>query len=563
VINMDISSNMKNNHLIKSLTLDLVVIFSIFFLIYLGGKSLLHACAALELFCIIASLGITFTSIETHGIIENDYFLIMGVAYTFIAAFTILHSHFIFTNANISKNVFNQSFQITLITILMESASILAFTVFLNKKNKHIFFVTILYLIISILILASIFYYKNFPACYTANHDFTNFFISGIIISCFMYLLSIYFLQKSNCCFNNIVYKVVMFSIIFKIFSCLSFFLKPVIDIYAYAISSAFNVTSYCLFYRAAADTSLKEPYNLLLYELKDSNNNLGKTIKNLQDEIATHTRTEDNLEKAVEKEKIKNDLFVNISHELRTPINIINSALQLVELYEKNQNDAEAYKKFKEYLKPMEQNCNRLSKLISNLIDMTKYDSCKLKLNMENCNIVDVVENITLSVVTYANLKDIEIIFDTDIEEKILACDTYMMERVVLNLLSNAIKFTPKGGKILVNIFDKGNTVLIKVADNGIGISEDKISTIFERFSQSGNNKAIESEGSGIGLSLVKAIVEMHHGTISVKSSKNEGTEFSIELPVKIIGDGKVECHEFNLIRNMDRIGIEMSDIE
>ena len=560
---MDISSDMKNNHLIKSLILNLILIFSIFFLIYLGGKSLLYACAVLELFCIITSIGITLTSIEAHRIIENDYFSIMGVAYAFIAAFTILNIHSVFINVNIGKNVFNQSFQITLVTILMESASVLAFTAFLNKKNKHIFFISILYLIISILILVSIFYYKSFPVCYTANHDFTNFFISGIIISCFIYLLSIYFLQKNNYCFNNIIYKMVLFSIIFKMFSGLFFFLKPVIDIYAYVISSAFKVTSYCLFYRAAVETSLKEPYDSLLYKLKDSNNNLEKTIKNLQDEITVHMHTEDNLEKAVEKERVKNDLFVNISHELRTPINIINSTLQLVELYEKNQNDVEAYKKFKEYLKPMDQNCNRLSKLINNLIDMTKYDNCKLKLNMENCNIVDVVENITLSVVTYANLKDIEIIFDTDVEEKILSCDTYMMERVMLNLLSNAIKFTPKGGKILVNIFDKGNTVLIKVADNGIGISEDKIPTIFERFSQSGNDKEIESEGSGIGLSLVKAIVEMHNGTISVKSSKNKGTEFSIELPVKVIGDGKIECHEFNLIRNMNRIDIEMSDIE
>ena len=560
---MDISSDMKNNHLIKSLILNLILIFSIFFLIYLGGKSLLYACAVLELFCIITSIGITLTSIEAHRIIENDYFSIMGVAYAFIAAFTILNIHSVFTNVNIGKNVFNQSFQITLVTILMESASVLAFTAFLNKKNKHIFFISILYLIISILILVSIFYYKSFPVCYTANHDFTNFFISGIIISCFIYLLSIYFLQKNNYCFNNIIYKIVLFSIIFKMFSGLFFFLKPVIDIYAYVISSAFKVTSYCLFYRAAVETSLKEPYDSLLYKLKDSNSNLEKTIKNLQDEITIHIHTEDNLEKAVEKERVKNDLFVNISHELRTPINIISSTLQLVELYEKNQNDVEAYKKFKEYLKPMDQNCNRLSKLINNLIDMTKYDNCKLKLNMENCNIVDVVENITLSVVTYANLKDIEIIFDTDVEEKILSCDTYMMERVMLNLLSNAIKFTPKGGKILVNIFDKGNTVLIKVADNGIGISEDKIPTIFERFSQSGNDKEIESEGSGIGLSLVKAIVEMHNGTISVKSSKNKGTEFSIELPVKVIGDGKIECHEFNLIRNMNRIDIEMSDIE
>ncbi|HBN28155.1 MAG TPA: hypothetical protein DD421_03855, partial [Clostridiaceae bacterium] len=76
---MDISSDMKNNHLIKSLILNLILIFSIFFLIYLGGKSLLYACAVLELFCIITSIGITLTSIYAHRIIENDYFSIMGV----------------------------------------------------------------------------------------------------------------------------------------------------------------------------------------------------------------------------------------------------------------------------------------------------------------------------------------------------------------------------------------------------------------------------------------------------------------------------------------------------
>ena len=136
---MDINSNMKDNHLIKSLSLNLILIFSIVFLIYLSEKSLLYACAVMELFCIITSLGITFTSIETYEIIENDYFLIMGVAYAFIATFTVLHTHSIFTNANISKNAFNQSYQITLVTILLESASIFASTVFLNRKNKYIF----------------------------------------------------------------------------------------------------------------------------------------------------------------------------------------------------------------------------------------------------------------------------------------------------------------------------------------------------------------------------------------------------------------------------------------
>jgi len=121
------------------------------------------------------------------------------------------------------------------------------------------------------------------------------------------------------------------------------------------------------------------------------------------------------------------------------------------------------------------QQNCYRLLRLVNNLIDITKIDSGYFELKFSRCNIVEVVENITLLVVEYAKNKGASLIFDTDVEEKIISCDQNAMERIILNLLSNAIKFTPRGGSIKVEVKDCGKTVAISVKDTGIGNQEHK----------------------------------------------------------------------------------------
>ncbi len=173
--------------------------------------------------------------------------------------------------------------------------------------------------------------------------------------------------------------------------------------------------------------------------------------------------------------------------------------------------------------------------RLINNLLDTTKLDSGYLKLNLVNCNIVNLVEEITLSVVYYAESKNINIIFDTDVEEKIMAVDPDKIERIVLNLLSNAIKFTGSGGNIYVTVKDFEDNIIISVKDTGIGIPEDKIENIFDRFVQVDKTLRRNKEGSGIGLYLVKSFVNMHEGTIDIQSEIGKGSEFIINIPVNL----------------------------
>lgn len=216
-----------------------------------------------------------------------------------------------------------------------------------------------------------------------------------------------------------------------------------------------------------------------------------------------------------------------------------------------------------------MKQNSYRLLKLVNNIIDLTKLDSGFLLMNFDNHNIVEVVENITLSVANYTESKGISLIFDTNIEEKIISCDDDKIERIILNLLSNAIKYTKLGGTIEVNIKDMDSNVLISVKDTGCGIPHDKLSVIFERFRQVDEVLTRQAEGSGIGLSLVKALVEAHDGSIVAYSTIGTGSEFIISLPCKIISCTKIYHKPFDTIDNEDelkkkveRINIEFSDI-
>lgn len=241
---------------------------------------------------------------------------------------------------------------------------------------------------------------------------------------------------------------------------------------------------------------------------------------------------TEKLLKQVLEHDKLITEFFSNMSHELRTPINVVISALQMCELMYKNGTIFNDIERLKKYYNIMKQNCYRLIKLTNNLIDITKIESGYVKLNLKNYNIVDLIEDITFSVSDYIENKGISLIFDTDVEEKIIACDGDKIERIMLNLLSNAVKFTDIGGTITVKVENNKDAVLISVEDTGIGISEEKQKIIFERFVQADMSLSRPSEGSGIGLSIVKSLVELHGGRIYLKSKIGVGSKFTFEIP-------------------------------
>lgn len=261
-------------------------------------------------------------------------------------------------------------------------------------------------------------------------------------------------------------------------------------------------------------------------------------------------------LMQAHEHDQLKNEFMANVSHELRTPLNVILGTVQLLEL-RKTEEDTKEHK----YIKILKQNCYRLVRLINNIIDITKIDADFYELKKQDCDIVNLVEEITVSVAEYALSKNITVDYDADTDKKVINCDPDQIERIVLNLLSNAIKFTPAGGKISIFMHDKAEKIELIVKDNGIGIPKDKQQRIFKRFEQV-DKSLTRHEGSGIGLSLVKALVEKHGGIIKLNSDEGKGSEFIVELPCNVQNIESHQCFDSTFKNSPEKINIEFSDI-
>lgn len=302
--------------------------------------------------------------------------------------------------------------------------------------------------------------------------------------------------------------------------------------------------------------------------EIDKTNTILEEVNAIIKDEIQKYGKTEVELIRAkAEANKAnldKTNFIANISHELRTPIAVILSGIQLIEANIKN-NSVENNANLFNHIKTIKQNCYRLLRLVNNIIDITKIDARLKKLELKNLNIINLIENVTTSVIKYAELKEITVLFDTDEEERIIAVDSDKIEKSLLNLLSNAIKFTPKNGYIFVKVLNENSKVIISVDDTGIGIPEEKMDIIFERFHQIDNTFTRRNEGSGIGLSIVKSFIELHGGKISVSSELGKGSKFIIEIPVKRLeedGAEDIQTQVENASSCVDITDMEFSDI-
>ena len=315
------------------------------------------------------------------------------------------------------------------------------------------------------------------------------------------------------------------------------------------------------------------------IYLLKINNNLLGcihiyyeNKPKKINEEfikyiciILSFIKDKKNLKHAVEIESLKSEFFANLSHEFKTPLNIILSTVQLVMNYIEVNNEYPNYNIFNKCLSNIKQNSYRILKIANNLIDMSKIDGNFYSINMGNYNIVEVVENIVQSLAEYMKDNKRNIIFDTIEEEIITACDPDQIERIILNVLSNAMKFTSHGGNIYVDmeVNDRCNKVIIKISNDGEKINFEDRLRIFERFTQSESLLTRRAEGTGIGLTLVKSLVKLHNGEVYVNTEFEEGTQFCIELPIRKMKNFKNNnVREKSIVSKVEKFNIEFSDI-
>ena len=298
-----------------------------------------------------------------------------------------------------------------------------------------------------------------------------------------------------------------------------------------------------------------KKYYKITFKPLKDRNEKTNLILINAMD-------ITEEVSKSIHLENItlmKDEFFTLISHELRTPLTVIHSSLQLAyNVYGK-----EITPNIHKNLLRINQNCSRLLKLINNILDISKAEAGFLTINSTNFDIIEVTEYIVNSINTYAKIREIELDFDSNCNNLTVNMDKDKFEKILLNLLSNAMKFTPAGKTIRTRIEERESKIILSVKDEGIGIPQEKLQSIFDRFAQVNSSLSRRAEGTGIGLSLVKKFVEIMGGTIEVKSTVDIGTEFIVSFNKLCLDFAESENFSLMDINVHEKINIEFSDVD
>lgn len=242
-------------------------------------------------------------------------------------------------------------------------------------------------------------------------------------------------------------------------------------------------------------------------------------------------------------------DLFSNMSHELRTPLSVLLAGIGLLE---KTLQDPSQDELSRQALHIAKRNCLRLLRIDNNILDLAKADAGCLKLQLQNIRIAEFLGKIVDMVQPYAKQKQIRLLFSPGSFDGTIAADQAKLGKIMLNLLSNAIRFTKPGGMISVRIQKSVacKRVSVTVQDNGPGIPKEKQSIIFRPFVQADDSLDKMAEGSGLGLAVVKSLVELHGGSIRVQSKAGFGSKFVFDLPLRRISeesDSLVGPYDFN----------------
>lgn len=307
-------------------------------------------------------------------------------------------------------------------------------------------------------------------------------------------------------------------------------------------------------------------------YDINKNNSYpIGMTIKEIKEEnqlmvIIRPLEYEDRILEAIKEldlvnvqHHVKNEFLINTSKCLKDPIENIININKTLEVnksrYKSNHVD--------NYNNLVKRNCYRLKRLINNMNEVVEVENGSCLTNFVYCDIIKFTQNLIGHTNDYLFDKGISINFKTDIDSSILKVDIDKMERIILNLISNAIKFSNFKNSIDVEITKDKDYINISIKDYGVGIPKDRLSFIFTKFGQVDKTLSRNTEGSGIGLSLVKAFVNLHGGNINVESEEGKGSKFTISLKeiLNINDENLIEVNNYNL-PIWEKMHIEFADI-
>jgi two-component system sensor histidine kinase VicK len=237
----------------------------------------------------------------------------------------------------------------------------------------------------------------------------------------------------------------------------------------------------------------------------------------------------EGTLEELKKAEKLRRDFVANVSHELRTPLTSIRTYAETL-----TENDDLPFDMQLEFLRVILNESDRMTKIVQDLLELSKFDSGNTKFNIERFSLESSVRDVYAAMVLTAQQRGLSVNLDLPDDLPQITGDRARVEQVLMNVITNAVKYTPEGGVIDITAAVNGGTAEVKISDTGVGIPEEDMPHVFDRFYRVDKARSRESGGTGLGLSIAREIIVRHGGDISMRSVPGEGTQVTITLPVE-----------------------------
>lgn len=492
----------------KKIFLEILILILILFGLDQVSVNYLFFHVIVELFSIVIMCIFFTVTINAYKQIANRYLIYVGISGLFIGILDLLHTlTYDGMNIIVSSNYYANQFWIA--TRFFES--VVLFTGFLyiaQKKIIQVKYLLSLYSIVTVCIILSILYFEIFPVCYIKGVGQTDFKIYSEYVIIFILSVSLALLVKNRTHFSHDTYILILLSITFTILSEFCFTLYFSNFDYVNKLGHVFKVLSFYMLYKANIANGFTKPIETFFRELKLNEEKIKGYSIELEKEIAN-----------------RNKFFSIISHDLKNPFTVLMGYSELLLLKHKELNIEMREK----YIENIYESTKQTLSLLENLLAWSRTQNKTITFKPENFDISTIIKkNITL-LEKSAELKEIQI--ESNYSAHIVYADTEMIRTVLRNLITNAIKFTPRGGTISISNFEKDNTIITSISDTGIGMSEEKLNSLF-KIDKTFSAKGTENEtGTGLGLILCHEFITMNNGKIWAESEPGKGSTFYFSL--------------------------------
>jgi signal transduction histidine kinase len=240
--------------------------------------------------------------------------------------------------------------------------------------------------------------------------------------------------------------------------------------------------------------------------------------------------KLQEQFENLKKTDQLRRELVSNVSHDLRTPLASMHGYVETLLI----KNDELSADKRREYLEIARKHTKRLGELIGDLFELSKLDSASIHPSVEAFSLAELLHDIVHEYELDAQKRNVRLTIEAPNDPAVVYADIGLMQRVLENLIRNALKFTPSGGKIDIRIDKQPGAVLVAIEDTGCGIAEEDLEHVFDRFYRAENATQAGSNNAGLGLAIVRKILDLHGSRISVSSQVDRGTRFEFDLPTQ-----------------------------